>query len=369
MHSAMLHDTHFRSALFLLSASLILPTAHAGLGITFVTPAAGSTWPAGPFTVSWQDSHSTPSMSDLVSYTLTLLIGGNSDTTSQTIRTIGEPNSPVSDGKAVADIPANVSASSQNGFYLKMVANTTSGSEIVNYSNRFTLIGLNGTTDEIYLAAAQAANGANDVPAAYSIVSPTTTSSSSSATSTPTSTAPASPPPPPTSDRDPEKGSTGVNVGLVIGGIFAIIGFISIIIWILLFIRRRRSRKSAKNLSAKEASANRRTQILLDYKAELSADNEMRRSQTAEELSPDAEMFEMEGQRQRAVEMQAKRDTVRYELQGSVVELEAGSGRSSRLAGEEDGSRAGRFSWRQSLQRLSGDNRRSRDVQPPPPPV
>ncbi|SMQ56049.1 unnamed protein product [Zymoseptoria tritici ST99CH_3D1] len=367
----MLHDTHFRSLLHvLLSALLLIPTAHAGLGITFVTPAAGSTWPAGPFTVSWQDSHSTPSMSDLVSYTLTLLIGGNSDTTSQTIRTIGEPNSPVSEGKVVADIPANVSASSQNGFYLKMVANTTSGSEIVNYSNRFTLIGLNGTTDETYLAAAQAANGANDVPAAYSIVSPTITSSSSSATSTPTSTArPAPPPPPPTSDRDPEKGSTGVNVGLVIGGIFAIIGFISIIIWILLFVRRRRTRKSAKTLSAKEASANRRTQVLLDYKAELSADNEMRRSTTAGELSPDAEMFEMEGQKQRAVEMQAKRDTVRYELQGSVVELEAGSGRRSRLAGEEDGSRAGRFSWRQSLQRLSGDHRRSRDVQPPPPPV
>jgi hypothetical protein len=343
----------------------ITHSAHAGLGITFVNPAAGSTWPAGPFTVSWQDAGSTPSMSDMVDYTLSLIIGGNSNTNSQVLQTIGAANGPVSAGSIEDDISADISASSQNGFYLKMVANTTTGSSIVNYSSRFTLIGLNGTTDEVYLSAARAANGANDVPAAYSIVLPTTTTApSSSATSTPSRR-----PSRPASGDDNDGDSKAINVGLIIGGIFAIIGAVSIVAWILFFIRRRKRSKAAK-LVAKEASAKRRTQILLDFKAELPANHEMRRSRvTTGELSPESERYEADGG-DSAFEMQAQRNTIYHELEGSAVELEAGSGRRSRIVSNgSEGRGGGRWSWRSSVNSLTGNIRRSRDVQPPPPPV
>jgi hypothetical protein len=342
-------------------------TVHAGIGITFVTPAAGSTWPAGPFTVSWQDSGGTPGMSDLVDCTVSLIIGGNSDTNSQVIETIGVPHTPVSAGKIEAEIPANVSQSQQNGFYLKMVANTTSGSTVINYSPRFTLIRLNGTTDEVYLAAAQAASGATDVPSSYSIVAPPTTSTLPSATSTALPSASSSP----SDGTDGSSDSRAENVGLIIGGIFALIGAASIVIWIVLFIRRRRKRRASR-LAAKEASADRRTQILLDYKAELSGESVARRSKIVTgELSPDSERFEMEG-RDQAIEMQAQRSTIYHELEGSGPELEAGGQRRSRLGVDktEEGGGESRWSWRASLvDGLSGDHRRSRDVQPPPPPT
>ncbi len=49
--------------------------------VQFISPAAGASIPAGPITVTWEESGTAPSITLLKSYTLQLMVGGNDPTT------------------------------------------------------------------------------------------------------------------------------------------------------------------------------------------------------------------------------------------------------------------------------------------------
>ncbi|CZT14713.1 uncharacterized protein RCC_00682 [Ramularia collo-cygni] len=287
-------------------------------------------------------------MSDLIAYTIELIVGGNSVDNSDVLQTIGSANGSVSEGLVQGEIAAEIAASVENGFYLKMTSNTTDGNQVINYSNRFTLISMKGTTSQIYQDAANAANGVGDVPSAqYNVIEKVVTPTSAPLSSTSVSvTATLTQVPSPPNEED-GPGSTTLKVGLIVGGIFALIGAASIIFWMRLLWRRRRQRK----LKEQEKQARRRTAALMEFKAELPGESDYGLRSHPSELGPDTERFEAGG-RERAIEMQAT--TAVFELEGNhtPIQHEAGSGRRSKA-----------YSYRQSLHE-AGSGRRSKVYDP-----
>lgn len=68
-------------------SSTLLPllatlTTTALADVKFTTPAAGASIAAGTLTVEWEDSGDSPPLSDLSTYTLQLIVGGNTDANS-----------------------------------------------------------------------------------------------------------------------------------------------------------------------------------------------------------------------------------------------------------------------------------------------
>lgn len=266
-------------------------------------------------------------MSDLVAYTLELIVGGNSASDSDVLQTIGSANASVALGQVQGNIAPDIASSVENGFYFRMTSNTTDGNQVINYSRRFTLISMKGTTSQVYLDAANAAAGISDVPSAqYNVIEKLTPTSSASttasATATVTQTSSAS-----NSDISSSGGeSTSTTIGLIVGGIFAVIGLASICIWTRILWRKRRQRQQ-KKAEQKEIKARRRTAALMEFKAELPVDGHALRSRPSE-LDLDAERFEVGG-REGAIEMQAT--TAVFELEGNHTPIsEAGSGRRSK---------------------------------------
>ena len=66
----------------LLSLVAALAPSFVFADVQFTSPAAGASIAAGAITVSWTDSGDAPSISQLLSYTLTLMVGGADDGTS-----------------------------------------------------------------------------------------------------------------------------------------------------------------------------------------------------------------------------------------------------------------------------------------------
>lgn len=65
----------------LLSLLAALAPSFVFADVQFTSPAAGASIPAGAITVKWTDSGDSPSLSQLQSYTLTLMVGGQTDDT------------------------------------------------------------------------------------------------------------------------------------------------------------------------------------------------------------------------------------------------------------------------------------------------
>jgi hypothetical protein len=65
--------------LTLLSLLAALAPSFVFADVQFTSPAAGGSIPAGAITVKWAESGASPSISQLQSYTLTLMVGGNTD--------------------------------------------------------------------------------------------------------------------------------------------------------------------------------------------------------------------------------------------------------------------------------------------------
>jgi len=176
-------------------------------------------------------------MSNLVTGTVVLVVGGIATDDTQVLTTIGNPNVSIADGQVTGNIPANVAQSIQNGFYLMMTSNTTDGNSVINYSNRFTLIEMSGTTDgQVLNGATTQAGSVSNVPAAqYNVIehptpssaAPTATATATTETATANSTA--------TSDPFPGDGDGGhlsgpMLAGVIAGSILAAIGAISLVI-------------------------------------------------------------------------------------------------------------------------------------------
>lgn len=343
----------FNTLSFLLFLFLLVRNARS-TGVTFTAPGGGATLPPGAFTVAWSDAGGDPDMSQLVAYTIELIVGGNSVDDSKVLQTIGSANGSVATGQVQGNIAADIAASVETGFYLKMTSNTTDGNQVINYSNRITLISMKGTTSQVYLDAANAATGIRDVPSAqYNVIEKITPTSSSATLSSTTASATATVTQTPdrqNSDGFPVDGNdTSTKIGLIVGGIFAAIGAASIVIWMRILWRKRRQRQQLER-ERKEVQAKRRTAALMEFKAELPAESHPSLRSRPSELSPDLERYEADGGN-RAIEMQATNAV--FELEGNHTPIhEAGSGRRSKA-----------YSYQPSVHE-AGSGRRSRAYDP-----
>ncbi|KAF7186621.1 hypothetical protein HII31_12030 [Pseudocercospora fuligena] len=300
-------------------------------GVTITSPPGGGTWPAGPITVKWEDGGGMPNMAQLTTYVLELLVGGNLPSNSKVIATLGGGDGKIQDGSVEDNIAADVAQSIENGFYFRMTSNTSSGNQVINYSNRFTLINLNGTTDSPYLDGANAVAGMNDVPSSQynQIARPSATSgsptSSASPTGTATTTTTATATSRPSSDDDGL--TTGVKVGIGVGACLALIGVISLFGWAYVFWRHKKRKQQQHPEHALNSARVSKygAGVFLGNKVELPTDN-AESSRSRLELSPTDERYEVHGST-KAVE--AARASI-YELEGDWSGWEAGNGRKSK---------------------------------------
>ncbi|KAL1590713.1 hypothetical protein WHR41_00884 [Cladosporium halotolerans] len=127
------------------------------------SPAAGSSNPisgtSGSVTVEWKDDGEAPKISELKSFTLQLIVGGNTDTDSLPI-TAGESTAFGSATSTKFTISSTMADEVQNGFYFKMMSVATEGGQVITYSKRFSLSGMTGTTAPQYVTAAKNAGTA-----------------------------------------------------------------------------------------------------------------------------------------------------------------------------------------------------------------
>lgn len=314
-----------------LIACLGLFVHHArSIGVDIQHPAPGSTWPAGPLTVSWADAGGSPSMANLTECLLQLVVGGIEPDNYKILANFGSSECRVSAGGISGNIDANVAQSIQNGFYFMMTSNTSSAEQqVINYSSRFTLINMNGTTDPIYLTGANSAVGDDNVPAAVLNQLPAPAPapvSTSSSTAVPTATSATSPPvvtvtaaPAYNNTSSNSSGvSSGTLIGLALGSLAAIVLGVGLLIWASVRWRRRRRATPRKDSADTDA--------ILDTKPEL-PDSSVPPSSPPIQLGARQETYEVENTEKSPVEM-AEPEMV-YELEGDWSPWEAGPGRRS----------------------------------------
>lgn len=123
------------------------------------TPAAGASLPvtaATQITVEWKDDGEAPKISALQSFTLQLIVGGNTDADSLPV-TAGTSTTFGSATSAKLAVTPGMADEVKNGFYIKMMSVATQGGIVTTYSDRFTLTGMTGSTLDTYVTAASAA--------------------------------------------------------------------------------------------------------------------------------------------------------------------------------------------------------------------
>ncbi|KAK3678435.1 Cell wall synthesis protein kre9 precursor [Recurvomyces mirabilis] len=132
--------------------------------VKVTVPAAGASVPAGSITVTWTDSGVAPALSALTSYTIQLVIGGNDDSTQTPLITLANAASFSAGSSVTGTVPAGVAGSTTNGYFLKFTSVASEGGTVINYSSRFTMTGMTGTTPAAALTAVQALGGSNAGP-------------------------------------------------------------------------------------------------------------------------------------------------------------------------------------------------------------
>lgn len=124
--------------------------------VQFTSPAAGATIPAGALTITWKDSGVAPAISTLQSYQLFLMVGGNDDSTMLQLTALVPTGQFSTGNSATGTVDAGVAGPTKNGFFLKMISVAAEGGQVINYSDRFTLTGMTGTTAATYADAVPA---------------------------------------------------------------------------------------------------------------------------------------------------------------------------------------------------------------------
>lgn len=156
-----------RLRLLALSAAL-LPFASADVKVT--SPAAGASIPAGSVTITWADSGTAPALSQLQSYTIQLVVGGNDASTQLPLTTLANSQLFSAGNSITATIPAGLAGNTANGFFLKFTSVATEGGTVINYSSRFSMTGMTGTTPAAQVNAVTALGGSTAGPAAVNNV-------------------------------------------------------------------------------------------------------------------------------------------------------------------------------------------------------
>ncbi|KAF9693943.1 hypothetical protein EKO04_007763 [Ascochyta lentis] len=134
---------------------LLLPfTALAALaplvsaGIKFTSPAAGAKLTAGTaIEIEWEEGGSGPSISDLTTYQVILVGGGQKPEQQQVVKVLTTAgNFALGGNKASAMVETGLPGASTpaNAYFIKMVAVAKTGGELTTYSDRFSYSGMTG---------------------------------------------------------------------------------------------------------------------------------------------------------------------------------------------------------------------------------
>ncbi|KAL8943491.1 MAG: hypothetical protein Q9216_001026 [Gyalolechia sp. 2 TL-2023] len=147
---------------------LLLPailTSFACADVQFTSPAAGGTLPAGrPITARWKDSGDGTALSDLKTYTLFLCAGGNDAESIIQLAPINANGQFSTGNEASATVAATVGGPDKNAYFLKIQSVGTDGTQVVNYSDRFTLSGMTGSFPPEVQAGIEEVSGTDGPP-------------------------------------------------------------------------------------------------------------------------------------------------------------------------------------------------------------
>ncbi|KAM3419872.1 hypothetical protein BST61_g3201 [Cercospora zeina] len=127
--------------------------------VKFTTPAAGATISAGSISIKWDDSGNTPRLSDLTTYQIQLMQGGNDDGTSVALAVLSAKGAHSAGTSAVGTIDPTISGNVKNSFYLKMTSVAKEGGQVINFSDRFSISGLTGTAPASVVTAMKSVTG------------------------------------------------------------------------------------------------------------------------------------------------------------------------------------------------------------------
>ncbi|KAK9470693.1 Ser-Thr-rich glycosyl-phosphatidyl-inositol-anchored membrane family-domain-containing protein [Dipodascopsis tothii] len=126
------------------AAGLLLAT-HVYADIEFLTPKASKAYDAADaLAITWQDSGDAPSMDDLTTTTIILCTGSNDDITALQTLVNGVTLSTLED---VYDATIDTTVATDGEFFLQMTSIISTGGYVINYSDRFNLTGMTGTTE------------------------------------------------------------------------------------------------------------------------------------------------------------------------------------------------------------------------------
>ncbi|KAJ4986788.1 hypothetical protein SVAN01_07715 [Stagonosporopsis vannaccii] len=118
-------------------------------GIKFTSPAAGDKLKAGTaIEIEWEEGGTGPKISDLLSYQLILVGGGQEDQEQQVIKVLTTAgNFALGGNKASALVETGLPGASTpaNAYFIKMVAVGKTGGELTTYSDRFSYSGMTST--------------------------------------------------------------------------------------------------------------------------------------------------------------------------------------------------------------------------------
>ncbi|KAI5366489.1 hypothetical protein Slin14017_G041290 [Septoria linicola] len=127
--------------------------------VKFTKPAAGASINVGTISIEWQDSGDSPSLDDLTTYEIQLIQGGNDGTNSVPLTVLSTKGSHTAGTKAQGTVPVGIAEEIKNSFYLKMQSVAKEGGQVINYSSRFSIKGLTGTSPDTAIAGAKSVTG------------------------------------------------------------------------------------------------------------------------------------------------------------------------------------------------------------------
>lgn len=139
---------------FVLALSLLFATVFGDVSIS--KPTKGATYKVSGSTatvpVSWIESNADPELSEIETYSFTICTGSNSDING--IKTLKKVSaSDITDDSYDLEIPASIGE--DGNYFIQIYAAVKSGGYTINYSQRFTLSGMTGSTE---------ASGSGDPP-------------------------------------------------------------------------------------------------------------------------------------------------------------------------------------------------------------
>ena len=139
--------------------------------VKFTAPAAGSTITGTTLSMEWEESGSSPPITDLASYQVFLCAGGNTASDFIPLTTLVTTGDFKKGNAVSATFTTGLGADTENAYFLKMISAATGG-VVINYSARFTLASMDGTFNPAVLSGLKTVTGTAGPPTENDIQAP-----------------------------------------------------------------------------------------------------------------------------------------------------------------------------------------------------